>query len=62
MEGLAGQLAAMGLDVSAGGASLRVPAADATDAGAISDWLWAAAAPGADVEVRKASFWDKLRP
>lgn len=59
---LASRLATLGLEASASGRSLRVPAADATDAGAISDWLWAAATPGAGIEVREASFLDKLRP
>jgi hypothetical protein len=59
---LADQLAALGLETSASDRQLRVPAADATDAGAITDWLWAVASPGADIEVREASFWDKLRP
>lgn len=61
-KALASQLEAMGLDTSVSGSSLRVPAADPTDAGAISDWLWAAAGSGTDIEVRKASFLDKLRP
>lgn len=58
---LAAQLVTLGLKASAGGRSLRIPAADTTDAGAISDWLWSAATPGADIEVREVSFWDKLR-
>lgn len=61
-EALAVQVAAMGLKASARGRSVRVPAADATDAGAISDWLRASATPGAEIEVREASFVDKLRP
>jgi hypothetical protein len=59
---LAGRLAALGIETSTNGRSLRIPAADTTDAGTISDWLWAVATPGADIEVREASFWDKLRP